>query len=188
MSGEWKIICELTDKSVLGLDGLSSKPPRKTARAIVLNAEKRCAVIYAEKFHLYSLPGGGIEEGEDEVSALVREVYEETGCTCDTIEPLGIVSENRYHQDYTALAYYFVVHTKAQGAALHLTEAEERDGLTVKWCYLHEALELIQNAEHETNQKKFLQARDVAALKELERKRKREMLDQMFENAWLHYL
>lgn len=160
----WSIIAELTDKSVLGLEGMSSKAPRRTSRAIVINEEGKCAVMYAKKYNLYSLPGGGIEDGEDEVSALIREIEEETGCTCDEMHQLGIVSENRGHQDYTSLSYYFVVHTKATPRELCLTEAEKCDEISVVWCSLEEAFHLIRDVVHDTNQRKFLQARDMAAL------------------------
>ena len=163
---QWDIIGELTDKNVLGLEGMSKKEPRRTARAIVKNGEGLYAVLYAKKFDLYSLPGGGIEDGEDEVSTLIREMEEETGCTCDTIEQLGVVSENRCHQDYTTLSYYFVVHTKTKKYELHLTELEKENGTILKWCSLEELIQLIQDVEHETNQRKFLQARDMVALTE----------------------
>lgn len=55
-----KLICELNDMIILGTDGLSTKPPRITARAIVKNQEGLYAVMYADKFRLHSLPGGGV--------------------------------------------------------------------------------------------------------------------------------
>ena len=161
---EWIIIEELTDKNVLGLDGKSSKAPRKTSRAILINDESKYAVMYAKKFNLHSLPGGGIEEGEDELTTLTREVLEETGCTCDFIEQLGIITENRYHADYTAISYYYVVHTKTNNYEIHLTDAEIKNGTILKWCSFEEMMHLIKDIEHETNQRKFLQARDLAAL------------------------
>ncbi|MBO5177884.1 MAG: NUDIX domain-containing protein [Lachnospiraceae bacterium] len=162
----WSLIAELTDKTVLGLEGMSNKAPRKTSRAIVINEEGNCAVMYAEKFNLYSLPGGGIEEGENEVSALIREIDEETGCTCDSIEQLGMVSENRNHQDYTTLSYYFVVHTKTKTGHAHLTDTEMENGTSVQWFSLNETMHRIRDAEHGTTQRKFLQARDLAAITE----------------------
>ncbi len=170
MLNAWKMIGQLTDKNVLGTDGLSAKEPRRTSRAILINQDGQYAVMYAKKFNLHSLPGGGIDNGESEVSALVREVFEETGCTCDSIEPLGIVSENRYHADFTSLSYYFVVHTKTKQAILHLTDAEIENGTTLKWCSFNELYSLIKDIEHETNQRKFLQARDLLALEEYQKK------------------
>lgn len=169
MMYEWKIIGELTDKNVLGTDGLSNKKPRKTSRAILINEDGMYAVMYAKKFNLHSLPGGGIDDEEDEVSALIREIFEETGCTCDAIEPLGIVSENRYHADFTSLSYYFVVKTKTKQNVLHLTDVEVENGTILKWCSLDEMLHLIGDIEHETKQRKFLQARDLSAIIEFKR-------------------
>ncbi len=36
----------------------------------------------------YSLPGGGIQPGESPISAVARELYEETGLSADKIEPV----------------------------------------------------------------------------------------------------
>ncbi len=161
-----KLICELTDKIVLGLEGLSSQPPRLTARGIVRNKDGLYAVMYAGKFKLHSLPGGGVEEGEDVLTALRREILEETGCSCDHIEELGIVAENRAHQDFTTQAYYYIVTTDHEAEPIHLTDDELANKTVVQWHTLEDMIRLISEPEHTTNQRKFLQARDMAALKE----------------------
>ena len=120
-----KQICELNDKVILGKNGLSDKAPRLTARAIVKNQAGLYAVMYSDKFKLHSLPGGGVENGEDVLTALRREVYEETGCICDKIEELGIVAENRASLDYTQINYYYVVTTSHTPGENHLTESEQ---------------------------------------------------------------
>ena len=159
-------ICELNDKIILGTDGLSTKAPRITARAIVKNQNDLYAVMYAGKFNLHSLPGGGVEDGEDVLTALRREVYEETGCECDQIRELGIVSENRASLDYTQINYYFVVTTTDDPGENHLTESETANRTLVKWVSFDTLVRLITNQHFERVQGRYLKARDVAALAE----------------------
>ena len=161
-----KLICELNDKIILGQDGLSDKAPRLTARAIVRNQDGLYAVMYSDKFKLHSLPGGGVEEGEDVLTALRREVYEETGCVCDEIKELGIVAENRASLDYTQIDYYYVVTTTHTPGENHLTESEQACHTVVRWHTFDEMVRLINEQEFDRVQGKYLKARDVAALKE----------------------
>lgn len=51
---------------------------RHAARAIVTKGEQ-ILLLYTQRYHDYSLPGGGIDEGEDEIEGLIRELKEETG-------------------------------------------------------------------------------------------------------------
>ena len=161
-----KPICELNDKIILGTDGMSTKAPRLTARAIIKNRDGLYVVMYADKFKLHSLPGGGVEDGEDVLTALRREVYEETGCVCDKIQELGIVAENRASLDYAQINYYFVVTTTHTSDENHLTEAEQDSRTIVEWHTFDEMVQLINGQEFDRVQGKYLKARDVVALRE----------------------
>ena len=160
-----KTICELNDKIILGQDGLSSRTPRKTARAIVKNSKGLFAVMHSLKFGLYSLPGGGVEDDEGILTALHREILEETGCTCDKVEELGIVYENRASLDYTQINYYYVVYTNHVGKNC-LTDAERDNQTLLEWHTFDEMVNLVNDQEFDRVQQKYLKARDVAALKE----------------------
>ena len=159
-----KLIAEITDKEILGKEGLSIAKPRYTARAIVKNGDLY-AVISSEKFHPYSLPGGGIDDGEDIITALKREILEETGCTCKSISELGIVKENRASTDYTQCSYYYVVEVDSIGIP-NFTEEEINSGTALQWNTLPETIRLINDIQPATYQQQYLKARDIAALTE----------------------
>ena len=121
--------------------------------------------MYTKKFDHYSLPGGGIEDGEDKLEALRREVLEETGCTCETIREIGCIYENRAYCNYTQYSYYYFVKAENTVKEQNFTDVEIQNKTEVQWHSLEKAVNLIFNQMPSTNQQKYLQARDVAALK-----------------------
>ena len=65
---------------------------RPSARAIIIQ-DGKIAVIYSRKNKFYKIPGGGVESGEDNITAMIREVKEEVGLTVkpETIKEFGYV-------------------------------------------------------------------------------------------------
>ena len=53
---------------------------REAARAVIMQ-NNAVALIKSEASGFYKFPGGGVEEGETHIDALVRETLEETGLT-----------------------------------------------------------------------------------------------------------
>lgn len=160
-----RCIARLTDRELLGTEAVSHAAPRLTARAIVQGPHGLYAVTHTEGFDIWMLPGGGVENSESILTALHREVSEETGCRIASVTPLGYVEENRGHSDYTQMSFYFFVTTPDTELCPHPTELETSHGATVQWLTKEEMLERISAPTFERPQGKFLQARDVAALK-----------------------
>lgn len=51
---------------------------RPSARSIIIQANK-IAMVHSIKYNYYKFPGGGIEPGESQIEALIRETLEEAG-------------------------------------------------------------------------------------------------------------
>ena len=71
---------------------------RKTVRAILVNDKKEIGLIHIlgkDKFgdrNHYETLGGGVNDNEDLITSLIREVKEEAGYTIKNIKPLGKIS------------------------------------------------------------------------------------------------
>ena len=65
---------------------------RDSARSIIIR-DGKIAMIHSQKYDYYKLPGGGIEPGESDVDALIRETAEEAGLNVipDSIREYGYV-------------------------------------------------------------------------------------------------
>lgn len=65
---------------------------RNSARSIII-VDKKVAMIHSKKYDYYKFPGGGIENGENPVDAMIRETGEEAGLVVkpDTVKEYGYV-------------------------------------------------------------------------------------------------
>ncbi len=65
---------------------------RDSARSIIIK-ENKLAMIHSLKYDFYKFPGGGIENEEDTITAMIRETREEAGLIVkmDTVKEYGYV-------------------------------------------------------------------------------------------------
>ena len=81
---------------------------RDSARAIIHAGADKLALVYAKNLGYYKFPGGGIQEGEDKIAALAREVQEEVGLVlvAESVGEFGVAS--RYQKSGLAENTIFV--------------------------------------------------------------------------------
>ena len=159
-----KLLRTITDQDILGTAGLSDAKPVVKARAIVCNEAGLYAVICAGRDRQYTLPGGGVEDGESPEEAIRREIREETGCECLTLEELGIVEENRAHCSSTRTTFFYAAQACSSEKGPCFTKEELDEDTVLGWYPLEEMLRLITVPSYAAPHGRFMQARDTAAL------------------------
>ncbi|ELS8947803.1 NUDIX hydrolase [Vibrio fluvialis] len=118
---------------------------RKAARAIVLDGED-ILMLYTERYHDYTLPGGGVDEGEDILQGMVRELEEETGAqNIHNIKPFGLYEEFRPWYKYDAdvmhmVSYCFTCKIDRELGDTNYEDYEIKNGMKPVWINIRDAI------------------------------------------------
>lgn len=118
---------------------------RLSVRGIVFLDGK--LLMIEDDFGEVKLPGGGIDEGEDDYQALIREVKEETGYNVvkESVVPFGEIEEKRlsvhepmiWHQ----ISRLYFCNVYSEQGECEYTENEKKYGFKQVWYTLDEAIE-----------------------------------------------
>lgn len=119
---------------------------RLATRSIAIQGNN-ILLLYTERYEDYSLPGGGLDVGEDQVEGMIRELREETGAQgIRNIQPFGIYEEYRpwYKPDYDVqhmISYCYTCEINQELGAANLEAYERNNGMKALWVDIHEAIE-----------------------------------------------
>ena len=112
---------------------------RTACRGIILRDEK-LLLSYETATGQWMLPGGGLEDGEDERECCAREVAEETGCV---IVPSDCMLEiDEYYEDWKWINRYFFGKVTGE-TAVQLTEREKAVGMEPRWLPVEEIIRIF---------------------------------------------
>ena len=119
---------------------------RPSARAVILK-DGKISLVYSRKEKYYKFPGGGIHEGEDAVSALIREVREESGLEVipESIREFGSVlrrqkSDRTPDTIFEQENFYYLCEVKEEVQEQNLDDYEKEAGFTLRTVTLDEAI------------------------------------------------
>jgi len=143
---------------------------RKAARAIVLKGDD-ILMLYTKRYHDYTLPGGGIDDGEDITDGLIRELKEETGAKNITnIQAFGRYEEYRpwYKDDFDIVhmdSYCFTCNIDDELGDTQLEDYEVNNGMHPVWLNIHEAIKHNEATMANSNKKGLSIERETFLLK-----------------------
>jgi 8-oxo-dGTP pyrophosphatase MutT (NUDIX family) len=162
-----KHLFTITDKDINGSDKLSPRKPRIAAGVVLFDDEGCIALSHIGIWDIHMLPGGGVDDGENFITAVNREVWEECGCKCEVIEEIGKTYQNSAKDDFVQEKYYYLARVVGEKSELHLEEYEIESKTTVRWCSLERAIQAISENNLDDGLTEILNRRDIAVLNEV---------------------
>lgn len=136
-----------------------------TCRGIVRDGTK-ILISHEENVNCYSIPGGGLEDGEAPKACCVREIGEETGYAVKPTKHFLTIHE--YYGNYLLIHHYYLC--EAVGVTQRQPTASEIErGLVPKWMEFDEILSVFSrhNEWADINEdRRGMYLREYTALKE----------------------
>lgn len=119
---------------------------RLATRCIAMHGNE-ILLMYTARYDDYSLPGGGLDPGEDQIQGMIRELQEETGAqNIQNIQAFGIYEEYRpwYKEDFDVqhmISYCFSCTVDKDLGATKLEAYELKNGMKAVWVNINEAIQ-----------------------------------------------
>lgn len=145
-------------------DNLVTKT-REAARAILFDENNLTPLLYVSKHNYHKLPGGWVEEGENQKTALLRECLEEVGCTVEIKWEVWKIVEFRARHELKQISYCYWGNITSVWLPT-FTEKEKEQWFVIIRVGLDEAISMLKNDEPTNYEWKFIQQRDISFLKQ----------------------
>ena len=127
-------------------EGCTHSFVRNSARSIIIR-DSKVGMIHSLKYDYYKFPGGGIENGEQPMDAMIRETREESGLAVipETVREYGYVHRiQRSDRDPTECFvqdnYYFLCDAQDTPESQELDDYESGEGYTLEFVDPHAAI------------------------------------------------
>jgi len=143
---------------------------RPASRGIVLRGDT-ILLVYTQYYDDYSLPGGGIDDGENEVAGLIRELREETGAQgIRNLQPFARYEEYQPWYKPDADIIHMISYCYVCEIDEHLGETafelhEVNNGMEPMWINIYEAIRHNEAVIANSDKKGWSIERDTFLLK-----------------------
>ena len=129
----------LFDMDLHDYDACTHSFVRNSARSVILR-DGKVAMIHSLKYDYYKFPGGGIENGESPVDAMIRETREEAGLVVipESVREYGYVhriqkSDRDETECFIQDNFYYLCEAEDRPAAQRLDDYEAGEDYTLEF-------------------------------------------------------
>ncbi|WP_022940051.1 NUDIX hydrolase [Psychromonas hadalis] len=147
---------------------------RLATRAIVLKGDE-ILLLYTARYDDYTLPGGGVDAGEDLIEGFKRELLEETGAkNIRNIKEFGLYEEFRpwYKDNFDIMkmqSYCFSCEIDEQLGVTKFEDYEIKNGMKVVWLPIIDAIKHNEKTIRQSDKKGMSVERELFLLKLIEK-------------------
>lgn len=127
---------------------------RDSSRAIIIK-DNKVLMVHSLMYDYYKFPGGGIDDGESKIDALIRETKEEAGLIIikDSIKPYGYVHRitKSDHEDMDIFLqdnYYYLCDVYEDKVSQELDDYEEYEEFTLEAVDYKTAIDVNLHKDH----------------------------------------
>ena len=117
---------------------------RHACRGIIVK-DNKILLSYEKKNNKYVIPGGGVEENENYITCLKREIKEETGYIVTKETFLEIKEYFYWNKNWEHIQHYFICDIISYENELNLTDREKEEGCTTKWVDIEKAIDIFSS-------------------------------------------
>lgn len=136
---------------------------RHSARCITIQ-NGRVAMVHSLKYDYYKFPGGGIEQNETKIQALIRETEEEAGLVIvpESIREFGYVHrvEKSDHMDadyFVQDNFYYLCEVQKAKTSQKLDDYEADEHFTLEWVEPDKAIVVNRTVDHGPKEQNMLE-------------------------------
>ncbi len=124
---------------------------KNAARTVIVDENNLVALIDVRNGEYYKIPGGGIEEGENEQQAARREAMEEAGCEIEIVQKISkqqFVDNNpKYGGETTHHSVCFLARKIGKNINTSFDDWESSNQMKLIWVTFEKAIELFTNVK-----------------------------------------
>ena len=136
---------------------------RPSSRAIIIK-DNKIYMVHSILYDYYKFPGGGIENNESNIDALIRETKEEAGLNIilSSIKEYGYVHriQKAKEKDYSMFIqdnYYYLCEVEDNIINQHLDDYEQEEQFTLELINPKDAINSNRNKDHGPKNKDMIE-------------------------------
>lgn len=135
---------------------------KPSARTVIFDDNNLFALIDVRNGEYFKIPGGGIEEGETQIQAAIREAKEESGCDIKIIKKIGENKIVNHPQNIIYHSVCFLAKKIKQTGKPSFDDWEKINDMKVVWVNIKQAISLFKKAKPSDYISKKINQRDLS--------------------------